>query len=242
MAEPSRYRVPADARPADWVVRGLRGFGKSVLSIVPAGLEAYVRVFHPAYRGRRPAAGRLTWAEIAVANGRHASPAMQLCSIVGSHRHADYGQPGVFDEAPHTGTLPVELIEPLSAVLSHHTSAIEECWFGVWEGFGALPDWIRAAPAFEIPNRRYYLLRGPLAATSESVEEFPFDQSANLWWPDDRTWCVASEIDLNSTYVGTSEACADELLAAPGLETLRVDPSDGIAYDSDPYNPVAIDH
>lgn len=39
----------------------------------------------------------------------------------------------------------------------------------------------------------------------------------------DHAWCVATEIDLDSTYVGGSEACIEELLANSELEVARLD-------------------
>lgn len=33
----------------------------------------------------------------------------------------------------------------------------------------------------------------------------------SLWWPDDRTWCVATEIDFRWTYVGGSQVCINEI-------------------------------
>lgn len=43
-------------------------------------------------------------------------------------------------------------------------------------------------------------------------------QSANLWWPDDRAWCVATEIDFMTTYIaGTAEAIA-AIVARADLE------------------------
>jgi hypothetical protein len=47
-----------------------------------------------------------------------------------------------------------------------------------------------------------------------------------LWWPEDRAWVVASEIDFDSTIVATTTAGAETLLNAEGLEALLV-PSDG---------------
>ncbi len=63
------------------------------------------------------------------------------------------------------------------------------------------------------------LFRGPVEAASR----FTFDgvyQSPNLWWPDDRAWCVATEIDVACTYVGGSAACIDAVLACSDLEAL----------------------
>lgn len=47
-------------------------------------------------------------------------------------------------------------------------------------------------------------------------------QSPQQWWPDDRAWAVATEIDDDYTVVAGSEALADAILAHPGLETFRV--------------------
>ena len=81
------------------------------------------------------------------------------------------------------------------------------------------------------------LLTGPLDAAATSLERPPFDQRANLWWPDDRAWCVASEIDLTTTDVGGNEDCVRDLLDDPGLEVLPVPVDQGVAWDSDRLNP-----
>jgi hypothetical protein len=74
---------------------------------------------------------------------------------------------------------------------------------------------------------------------SSSLEVGPSWQSPNLWWPDDRAWCVATEIDLMSTYVGGSHRCVRAVLDRPELEAAAVESSDGIAADSDAVNPSA---
>jgi hypothetical protein len=50
--------------------------------------------------------------------------------------------------------------------------------------------------------------------------------SPNLWWPDDRAWCVASEIDLAWTYVGGTEALINDILANSQLEAQLASPDD----------------
>src|ERR1019366_4600491 len=90
------YETAPDATAADWIALGLRGFAESVLSLVPAGFEAYARIFHPAARAEAPT--RVRWQEVATANGRVAHPAMQWPSIVKTHGFADGGsQPGLWD-------------------------------------------------------------------------------------------------------------------------------------------------
>jgi hypothetical protein len=48
---------------------------------------------------------------------------------------------------------------------------------------------------------------------------------ANLWWPDDRAWCVATEIDLAWTYVGGPAALIGDVLANPHLEAQPASPA-----------------
>jgi hypothetical protein len=175
-------------------------------------------------------------------NGSRAHAGMQLCALAGSDRFEQEPQPGVYDEPPSEGTLPPELAAQLATVLARHTRAPERCWCAVWNGFGALPRDVRAAPAFELPHRAYHLLSGPVEAAAESVLAPPRQQSPNLWWPDDSAWCVATEIDLKSTYVACDEACRAELLNRPELEALPIDPATGIDRRSDLLNPLDLSH
>ena len=233
------YTPAPDAAAAAWVVQGLRGFAASVLSVVPAGFPAYARVFHPARRrdgDRRTVVG---WREVAAANGRVAHRAMQWPSLVGSRRrvHGDT-QPGVWDEEPAEGSLPRDLALVLAGVLTGHTTTADRCWFAVWDGFGCLPAVVQRSPSFWIPHRRLLLLTGAIGAVAGSLCPPPFWQSPSLWWPDDRAWCVATEIDLMSTYLGGSQAGVQAILDHPELEALAVEPTDPIAWDGDRRNPL----
>jgi hypothetical protein len=70
-----------------------------------------------------------------------------------------------------------------------------------------------------------------------SVNQAPgWQDGPNIWWPDDRAWCVASEIDLAYTYVGGSKELIEEIVEHPALEALACDIRDGITYDSDKVN------
>jgi hypothetical protein len=233
----TRLRAAVDVRPAEWVVAGLRGFGESVLSLVPAGFPAYVRVFHPGYRQVGTQGIPVPWAEIAAANARYAHSGMQLGALTGSYESLQAPQPGLFDDPPRVGGLPPELIPTLASVLARHTTTPDRCWFAVWNGFGDLGEDVRRAPTFLAPHREYHLLRGPTESAAESVTEPPREQSPNLWWPDDRAWCVATEIDLDSTYIGCDDACREEILALSEIEALPIDPATGIDFRSDLRNP-----
>ena len=99
---------------------------------------------------------------------------------------------------------------------------------GVWRA-EASPS-ARAA-ALDLPNRQYLVYVGPLSELPSWHWDGP-----NLWWPDDRAWLVASEIDLVSTYVGGPGAAIAELLQDPLLEVVPSSVSDRITADADRVN------
>ena len=92
-------------------------------------------------------------------------------------------------------------------------------------------------PRLKLPGREYLMLSGPLSAATQLGDAAGFwPQSPNLIWPPDRTWCVASEIDFDSTLVGGTPELIQAILDAPGLDSWRVGPDDSLAYDADRIN------
>jgi hypothetical protein len=218
-----KLRPALDAAAADWIRPGVRGFAESVLSLVPDCFSANVRVFHPYRRQLGSGLRWLSWGELADASGATTHAGMQLNRLVGFE--AMNREPGA-----RTGTLPPELRGDLARVLGEHTATSNRCWFAVWDGFGGLADEVRQGATFELPHRIYHLLVGPLDALPE------LEWGPNLMWPEDRAWCLATEIDLDSSYVGCDVSCADELVASAGLEALAIDPATGIDFESDVLN------
>lgn len=93
--------------------------------------------------------------------------------------------------------------------------------------------------------RDYLLYRGPLQAALASPEGLEAEAHwgdegrmgwADLWWPEDRSWLLASDTDLDSTYLGGSMSLIEAILACPALEALRVGPGDPVTADSDALN------
>ena len=74
--------------------------------------------------------------------------------------------------------------------------------------------------------------------TGPSALDETWDQSPNLWWPADQAWCVVTDIDLMSSYVGGSRACIGEVLACPGLEAVAASPGDPTSHAADTINPL----
>jgi len=95
-------------------------------------------------------------------------------------------------------------------------------------------------PRVHLAHRDYLLLAGPLSAALRIGRRLGPDwfeaQSPNLFWPADRAWCVASEIDFDSTLVGGTAELANAILAAPALDAWAVGPDDALTFDADRVN------
>ncbi|OBG28051.1 hypothetical protein [Mycobacterium sp. 852002-51057_SCH5723018] len=238
MASVGALEVVDDLRAARWLAEHIRTFAVDVGSLVPAVFAAYARVLHPARDGGES----VRWAQIARANRRTVHPEMQFTRLIGYRSRYSPGYPakqsGVFDEAPEVGTLPPDVAAWLARTLARHTATAGQCWFAVWDGHGCLDEAFQSRPTFQLPNRNYHLARGPVAAAAQSLGTTPGRHlSSNLWWPDDQSWCVATDIDLDSTYVGGSEACIEEIIANSQLEAMPLGATAGITADSDILNP-----
>jgi hypothetical protein len=80
------------------------------------------------------------------------------------------------------------------------------------------------APRFRIAGLDHVLLHGPLTAVA-SLRFGPLRwfESPNLWWPEDRAWLVATDIDATSSYIACDAACFERLAASDDLEVLATD-------------------
>jgi hypothetical protein len=228
-------RFETDLTAAGWIKSRLHPFAQDVGSVIPPGFDDYARVFHPA---DRDAGHPVTWRDIAIANGRTVHPEMQFGNIAGTWSRRS-PRPDLWSVDPRVGSAPIEIVRALASVLRPRTATPGRCWFAVWEGFGDVmaPSDI---PRLELPGRRYYLTRGRVddATRSFSGRDSPGPyRPPNLWWPDDRSWFVSTEVDFCWTYVGGTTPSIDAVLADPALEALRSRLSDGITYDSDRLNP-----
>lgn len=163
------------------------------------------------------------------------------------------------------GNLGAEALATLLEVLTPFTGP-QDCYHALWEGYGWLhgggwfllsrrgdprpeperpptPEALRQAlngPRLQLPGRGYLVFHGPLAAAlrigHQAGWEWMHPQSPNLLWPEDRSWCVASEIDFDSTLVGGSEELVDAVLRSPDLDAWAVEPDDDLSYFGDRIN------
>lgn len=102
---------------------------------------------------------------------------------------------------------------------------------------------LATAATVPVPDRPMHLVQGPLGAIEDFYE--PYDGPASLclrnppslWWPADRRWCVGTDIDLMTTYVGGSGRAIETLLADEQIEALPVSDDQSVTWDADTINP-----
>lgn len=103
---------------------------------------------------------------------------------------------------------------------------------------GPYPAEVLDGPLLSLPQREYYTFACTLA-TADGPSRYDVWrtgdgagwQSPQLLWPADRSWCVATEVDFDSTLVGGPEHLITAILAEPRLESFRVSASDTITYE-----------
>lgn len=264
-----KLRVVDDVSPAEWIAPRLSGRFGAVGLTVPRGYPAYARICHPAGNstygpvswsevaratGRR-AHALMQWHAIAGVGKRlnTANPSWAgakprlgdldhrvlsaLCDRLAEHREDEphcyfclwEGHGGLEDygwlerdsrEDPNAGARKV-------AIQDRHIFTTDEI----------------SRSRLYLPGRDYVMFAGPLRSAlriGSFVTEWFWPQSPNLFWPADRTWCVASEIDFDSTLVGGSVRLIDAILHTPELDAWTVTADDSLAYDADEINRVTV--
>ena len=201
-----------DLDVADWLRSSLTTFATNVASFLPGHLPAYARLYHPFDFGGGAAPAGGTWRDLATRAGRELSDPAAA---------ADFALYGVANAQAPVGTMPPDLIQALLPHLETAAATPEACYFAVWEGLGCSVVPPTRMPTLELPHRAYHLFAGPLAAARTSYSPMPWGhQSANLWWPADRAWCVATEIDFGWSYVGGPRTCIEAVLADARFEAV----------------------
>jgi hypothetical protein len=250
---------------ADWIRERLHPFtAYEVGSVVPSGFAAYARIFHPAWTSRDWNPEEVRWSDVAAWAGRQVHREMQFHTVAAPIVPKGPDDPRPWSDEPRLAVLSKPQARALVKLLPTFTSSHDDCWFCLWDGYGYVTGATATVTAFKqgpplpgarrprrwnlrmpspkaignlpdrkrvsLPGRNYFLFRGPISK-AEGWEDGP-----NLWWPEDRAWCVASEIDLPYTYVGGTQELVDAIVKHPAIEALQAEVNDGITYNSDKLN------
>ncbi len=159
------------------------------------------------------------------------------------------------DEAAPTDTAQLRAV---LETLAGHTSTPDDCYFCLWDGWGAViwgGDGVRIAdletgrvrrgpriaPAFPpavlhgpkvvVPNRAYFLFRGPVSDLGDwgAAEEWPGQPRLGMpdpafIWPADHAWCIANDVDPHWAGIGADVSAINRLLDDARLDVVPADP------------------
>lgn len=188
----------------DWIAPRLHRFGRDVGSIVPTGFDAYARLPESLRDGVVPILEKHT-----------TTPHRCWLSLWDGY---GYLHPGAMAPlvAFRIGPPPGRLRRWwLGAVLARQLARRPPLLAPMTPPPPRPPPFPGPPPPTEprvhLPGRDYILYMGS-ASQGAGWEDGP-----NLWWPDDRAWCVASEIDLDETFVGGTRTLIDDILAREDL-------------------------
>lgn len=236
-ADRAKERSFLDTNEGAWIVAGRRPFAAHVVgSLVPVAFEQYARILHPA---RSSLDAPVRWAAVAGWSGRTIHALAQWDTLRRPLGETSTGRP--FNEPPDSGGLRGPELAALCRVLAAHTTTAADCYIAVWCGYGWL-DWANFASRLELrlDQRTFVVRRGAIEMAREVGWRHPegtfASEPPSLIWPADRAWFVASDVDLDSTYIGGSSVLIDAVLANERLESWGIGPADPITADSDVVN------
>lgn len=225
--------------PANWILDDYVVHPFAIGAFLPRSFDAYARIFHQIDRRDGSLEPGTSWFTIAELTGIALTPQTGWTELVDPIRD----DPEIMAElslnySPVPGKIPFHQMQILVQILSQYTAPPMSCWIAVWDGFASLNYLIlQNAPRIALPHRTMALLLGTIEDVLVDLSDDRALQdhagvislgglSPNLWWPDDRSWMVATEIDDFSTYVAGSEECIRSLLSEPSLDAIRVGSAD----------------
>lgn len=257
-------RPAATNGSAEWLASRIDLWSEHwVTGTAGTGFDAYCRIFHPLDDG--PDANTWGDVAVRHSRTMHASAQWRrVSSPVGSDNSLNSGR--TYPGDPMVGALRPAALAALCEILARYTRTPDDCYFALWEGWGwqhtgahavihASPGSRQTANPEQIPKRRQLILSGPKFSLSGRTyllfggaidsatrighwanPSWFIPQSPSILWPADHAWCVATEVDNDSTLVGGSRALTTAISSSPLLEAwpIAADASSEDAINSNP--------
>jgi hypothetical protein len=249
---PAGTDVMRDVSPADWVLRALKPWaregGVRLWSFMPDVFDAYARVFHPIREGVETT----TWAELGSRRGISLTPDIAFLEIAGLDPRDQNGIDDLAPIDGNLPTPECEALTRILRPHTRSPETCWFClWEGsglFWSTghahFSAVDasesqrhggeaaarkreagreqdELLDSTPRVMAQARHHFLFKGPLEAAC-GFEPANWQLSPNLWWPDDRSWCVITEIEGFSTYVGGTAGAIADVVSASDVEAIEV--------------------
>lgn len=233
------YRQCMSSQEATWIKEALEIKQRGIISsIVPPIFPSYVRILHPA---RDIDGGNVRWERVCEVTGQKLGAYSQW-SILSARSNWAAGTTvsaaqSLIAESPTKGSLDKSSADETAAIIRRVNGISSECTFGVWDGWGWLTSGsgnefsykVDSKPVLDLTDRSYHLFCGSQESVVNFSSELVHQPSANIAWPNDRSWFISTEVDFDSTVVGGSIDLCDALMGNEMIETFRVFPEGSLA-------------
>ena len=216
---------------ADWK-------GNLVSHCIPKRYSAYCKIMHPMRRDRKIIDERLLWSETGESVPHEFDMGEKITyKALAQKYHLNYTK----EISTHTflrhfgGSLPRYLIAPDEGEM--------EC--------SLVKEMMDILKPFTEENKVYFcysLLKviqwkqddlvycGNLEDVLTLCTKEELNGSPTYWWPEDKSWCVCTDYDLDFTLVGGSEELIHRFLSNRELESIEVESHTRIDYRADENN------
>lgn len=223
------------------VLRDHERFG-AVAATIPGHYEAYVRILHRVSDNASP---EVRWADVAGQKGTTIHPAVQFHRLARTVIYGNAVLDGAVYGRPSQGELDETQLETLAEILAGHTAAGQAVFQAVWAGWGSFEPGNGGIPAgmgerLQVGGglREYWVFR---ASTAELAlppwrADGTHSETPNLVWPEDRSWCLATEVDFDSTLVGGPAELIAAVVNSSVLEAVEVTASTNLSSEGDAIN------
>ncbi len=209
-----RFEPTAAAVPTEWIEQSCHGDQWTVGALVPNHFASVLRVYPPAPSRDWWSAYRDLHEVLASVGERHTStPDRAFFGIWEGHG---------FD----TASSHVAWRDPPAGDAERRARDLERTRVrndGERRN-AAIRTALAQIPTFDRPHRTYYLVEGPAMAVTDLRHPGGEDwRNPDLFWPDDRQWFVATDVDFWSLYIGGTSDFIAELAQSVSTRSAQVD-------------------
>lgn len=207
-------RPAASAAPAEWIAPARRGPMGTVGALVPNSYSSLLRIHPPpSIPGDWWATYRDLYAVVAEVGARHTTTVDRTWFAVWE----GHG----FDNAEARLAWPDPAVD--EAERQQREIARAQLRDDYRRRNAAISAGLRVIPLVDLPDRTYYLMEGPVGAVAGLRDPASGQwRNPDLFWPDDRRWFVATDVDFWSLYVGGDNDLVADLVASVTTPTEAV--------------------
>lgn len=213
--------APSDA-PAAWVRPACAGVDFTVGALVPDVYPSVLRIDAPPSDDRFWPNYRELFAAIASVGARHTSSAGRAWFGIWEGHGFDSGTRHIAWRGP--------VDDATSEWLEHERARLRD---ETERRNAAIRSALSTSPRFALPHRTYHLMTGPVSAATKLRNSASADawQRPDLFWPDDRSWFVATDVDFWALFVGGDDDFLAELADRVPTPSEMVPPSHPLEPD-----------